>query len=128
MEKVKEFLEALRKNPRRKELCGGTEPKTEEEAIQIYLKAAEAMGFSLTAEELTEGMKALEEEQKAKTGKAEAGVSELDLAAMEAVTGGKKGHKDCEDTFKDKENCWWEDGCDSYINDYATYKCKRFWY
>ena len=85
------------------------------------------MGYSLTAEELTKGLEALEAEQGAKTGKAEEGVFELDLAAMEAVTGGKD-HKECSDTFKDKENCWWEDGCDSYILDYGNYKCKRMWY
>ncbi len=34
-------------------------------------------------------------------------------------------YEECLDTFKNKENCWYNDGCDHIFNAYDDYICKR---
>ena len=43
----------------------------------------------------------------------------------DSVAGGVVMPHDCKDTFKDEENCWFNDGCDKTINKYPDYRCKR---
>ena len=51
---------------------------------------------------------------------------ELPEELLEKVAGGVViPEEKCKDTFKDKENCWFNDGCDYTINSYNTYKCKH---
>lgn len=52
-------------------------------------------------------------------------IQALDLDDLEAVAGGKSDHEECLDTFKNKENCWYNDGCDHIFNAYDDYICKR---
>ena len=127
MEKVKEFLEALKTSPQAQKLLGQTSPNSEADELRAYEEAAKSLGYSLTAEEISDGIRKLAKKQKAITEQAESGIQNLDLDELESVSGGKKGHDNCEDTFKNKENCWWEDGCDNYINEYSTYVCNHLW-
>ena len=83
------------------------------------------MGYSLSEKEIADGIKAMAEKQKACTEMAEESVSELDLNALENVAGGKADHEECLDTYKDKENCWYNDGCDMIFNGYSDYICKK---
>ncbi len=126
METLKKFMEALRTDPRAEELVKGKEkPESLEDAVRLYAEAAAALGFALTEEDISEGLKVLEEEQKAKTEQAKEAVKELDTADLEKVAGGIYVNTDCEDTFKQEENCWFNDGCDQVLNKYNNYICKR---
>ena len=57
--------------------------------------------------------------------KAQAAKDEIEnLSEQElAEVAGGKGHSDCRDTFKDRENCWVNDGCDHIYEDYRGYLC-----
>ena len=36
---------------------------------------------------------------------------------VDSIAGGKD-HYDCHDTYKDNENCWFNDNCKKYTNNY----------
>ena len=61
-----------------------------------------------------------------RTGAAEA-VKALSAEDLDVVAGGYVDHptQPCKDTLKDKENCWWSDGCDRSHNSYVNYHCKN---
>ena len=137
MEQIRKFLEALRTSPKAKELLGTNEPETKEEALSRYVSAAEALGFSLTAEEIDAGLNKLAEEQKAKTAAAEQIIKGLSMEELAMASGGtddiapavEKGNEKCKATYNANENCGKTDRCNaiflSYDDEYckATYNC-----
>ena len=125
MEQIKEFLKALKTDPRVKEMLGGTEPESKEETLQLYAKAAGILGFSLTAEQIEEGINKLTEEMMEKTASAESSVKELDLDDLAQVSGG--GGTECVKTYNPNENCDFEDRCNSVFRSYFNEKCKATW-
>lgn len=64
-----------------------------------------------------------------KTNSAIEKVEKLSEADLANVAGGGPNDNDahyvCSDTYKDKENCWFDDGCDYVNNWYPYYICKR---
>ncbi len=129
METLKKFLETLRTDPKAEELLKGREkPESLEAAAGIYAEAAKELGFELTEVDIREGFKALEEEQKAKTEQAKDAAQELNVNDLEKVAGGKGEEGWCRDTYVDRENCWFNDGCDTIINSYIFYRCKSTQY
>ena len=80
-------------------------------------------GYEVTKEELAEAIRSKEEALKAAAAETEAGIRKIPLDDLDQVAGGKKYNDNCKDTFKHKENCWWEDGCDIAVNQYPTYIC-----
>ena len=94
--------------------------KKEDAMVEI----ARHFGYDITKEELIESSrarcKALEEAGQA----AEKAVEELSVDQLDSVAGGKD-NENCKDTFKDQENCWWEDGCDVNYNTYSGYNCNK---
>ena len=68
-----------------------------------------------TAEELNE-------EQKRET---EASASEVESLSLDDLDAAARGADSgaCSDTFRQRENCLSNDGCDKYINDYDNYEC-----
>ena len=129
MEQLKEFFKAMETDPRAKGLLGETDPETREETLQLYAKAAGILGYSLTAEQIGEGIDKLTEEMKSKTALAEDSAKELDLDTLAEVSGGIG--KKCVFTYDPNQNCDIEDRCDfafrSYTNEKnckATWKCK----
>ena len=125
MEQLEKFLEALRTADKAREILAQAKPESEENTISAYAQVARAMGFSLSEKEIADGIRARAEQQKAGTAKAQEAVQALDLDDLEAVAGGKSDHEECLDTFKNKENCWYNDGCDHIFNAYDDYICKR---
>ena len=126
MEQLKEFFKALQTDPRAKELIGEGDPETKEEALQLYTKAAGILGFSLTAEQIEEGINKLTEEMKAKTASVENSAKELDLDTLAEVAGGI-GDK-CVFTYDPNQNCDIEDRCDYAFRSYTNEKnCKATW-
>jgi len=116
MEKVKEFLETVKSHPRGKELVEELgRPKSDTEMINGYLSIAKELNFSITEEELVEGLKSLMREQKAKSEEASTRVG-LSDEELEGVAGGAM----CEDTYSEGEWCWATDSCSFIINYYSN--------
>lgn len=126
MEQLTKFFEAIKTDPWAKELLAKSKPDSEDEIIVIYANLAKAMGYALSEKDFREGIKIIIEKQKANTIKAEESVRVLAMDDLANVAGGKQ-HDGCMDTYKDKENCWYEDGCDIAFYGYPDYICKRNW-
>ncbi len=128
METLKKFFETLRTDPKAAELLKGKDkPESFDALIAVYAEVAEKLGFDLPEDVLREGIKALEKEQSEKTGQAKKAARELDESELAKASGGRNDD-DCYYSFLDKENCWFQDGCDLTIWTYPHYVCKRIDY
>ena len=108
---VQKFLDAIRKDPKAKELIKAMPaPKSDAEAVEGYVRLAKDLGFDLTIDEIKAGLKALEEGQKNESDKVA-----LDVDDLENVAGG--ANDGCDDTHVPGEWCWFTDSC-SYIITY----------
>ena len=115
MEKIRKLLDAVRTDPRAKELLGNlAAPKKVSDVVDGYAAAAKALGIDITKEEIHAGLKAIEDEQRASTAKAEK--EALSDASLDAVAGGENGA--CESTAQKGEWCWASDSCAVLINFY----------
>ena len=127
MEELKKFLEEIRTNPRANEMINGMEkPESPEELAACYAKIAKELGYTLTEDDILEGVKTIAEDMIAMTEKHKAEMDKLDMDEMNKVAGGLPCHNTfdkCSDTFKDEENCWWNDGCNAARIHYLTYHC-----
>ena len=125
-EQIKAFLEKLNADPAARSLLEGKEqPKSEEEKIRKYAEAAAALGFQVTAAEMAEYfMEALTARLEKTDAQAEV-IRQLDDNEIEKVSGGKKDKSACRDTYQDKENCWYNDGCDQNWQYYPDYLCNH---
>ena len=126
IEKVKETLEKLMSDPKAKELFKGLEPpKSEEEKARKLIEAAKKLGYDLNAAELADYLKKAAADRKEKTDAQAQAIQKLDDSELEKAAGGRD-HDTCQDTFKDKENCWRNDACDlNYITSYPDYLCNH---
>jgi hypothetical protein len=125
MSKAKEFFEKLGTDNKAKELFKGkAEPKTGEELVEAYLDAAKQLGYDLTSEDIVAYIKEKQEKVQSGTDSAAKAVQALPDDALDSVAGGGD-HTECNDTFRDKENCWATDGCDYVFTHYDEYVCNR---
>ena len=114
MENAKKFFEeALKTEEARRLLAGCKQPKTPEDSLRTYSKVAKEMGIDLSEEEIT----AYFEEKLARC----TASAELDDDELAMFTGGTAS--ECSASYLDRENCWWNDGCDYYTNTYSAYRC-----
>ncbi len=122
-ENAKKLFEMLDTDPEAKELLKDyTKPEKPEEILKVYTDIAGKLNISLTEDELKDY---LAEEAKAmgsRTEAAAAKIVELPDEALDAVAGGKD-HEECKDTFRDHEDCWYNDGCDAIYHMYDDYGC-----
>ena len=125
IEKVKEILEKLASDPKAQELFKSLEqPKSEEEKASKMIEAAKQLGYDLSVEDLAEYLKNAVAARKEKTdAKAEA-IQKLDDSELEKAAGGKD-HDECKDTYKNRENCVYNDACDLVYQWYPGYICKK---
>ena len=113
MENAKKFFEEIAKTEETKALFASIEaPKTEEERIAAYVDIAKKLGIELTAEEVKAYLEST----------AEVATGEIDDDELEQLVGGGE-NVGCADTFQHRENCWWNDGCDRFWNEYEGYLC-----
>ena len=122
-EKVRAFLESLRNDPKALEMIARIpEPENHEGRIRAYEKVAKELGYDLSDTDLdayiTDHEKYLQERARAAAEK----IVEIPEDELVGAAGGGD-HPDCKDTFKDKENCWVNDGCDAVNNHYSDYQC-----
>ena len=113
MENAKKFFEEMIKTEEAKALfeSAGT-PETEEDRIAAYIEIAKKLGVELTAEEIQEYYASSRMSY----------AQEIDDKELEQLVGGGE-NANCKSTYQHQENCWWNDGCDMYTNDYDGYKC-----
>ena len=124
MEDFRKFMDALENAENKEELLGGnTKPESEAEVIAAIVSAAKKLGFDFSEQDVEDAVKAITQERLARTEKAQDEIREVSADNLDKVAGGK--NSDCESTYLDRENCWWDDGCDASFTTYTTYLCKR---
>lgn len=116
MENAKKFFEEAIKTEEAKAIIAALEkPENEEQTIKAYAEVAEKLGIKLSEEEITKYLSS----KKAS--------GDVDDEELDQVTGGRT-HSNCEVTFTDYENCWGEDACDIFSNNYDGYYCNFAFY
>ena len=91
MDKVKQFLEECRNNPKAAELLDREKPKSEAEMMKLLSSLAKDMGYDVTEADLSAYYeKALKERAEKTAAAAEKIMAESD-AELEAVAGGEEG-------------------------------------
>ena len=119
-EKIRKLMDTLRNDPRAKEMVQGMkQPENDAEAAGAYAKLAQDLGFDISAEEIAEAMKKMEQAQQARTGTAAEAVEKASLAEsdLDRVAGGANG---CESTYTEGVWCWFSDFCSLLITGYVT--------
>ena len=87
-EKVMELLDAIRTDPKAKEMFKGTaKPKSDEEMIRLCAELAPKLGFDVTEDEIRAGVEAIKQERIKKTA---ADIQALSDEETETVAGGKE--------------------------------------
>ena len=120
---VKAFLNSLRINSKAKAMISQIpEPKNTDEWAAAYAKIAGELGFEVTEDDLKEFVAIKEKKLQEQANASAAEIEELSADELGEVAGGGD-HSDCKDTYKDKENCWVNDGCDIINNHYSDYQC-----
>ena len=119
------MLEVLRTDPKAQELLAGYgKPEDESKALA---EVAGKLGYDISAEELRSCMEEAEKRIRENTKVTAEVIEQLPDEDLSKVAGGKR-HSDCKDTFKDRENCWFNDGCDIVNNHYDDYLCHLSYY
>ena len=116
MEKIRQMMDTLRKDPRMREMIQGMkQPENAAEAAAAYAKLAKEAGFDISAEEIAEAMKKMEQAQLARSGEAAEKVEKAALTEddLDQVAGGADG---CESTYTPGEWCWFSDSCSAVVN------------
>lgn len=116
---IAEIIEKMRKDPKVVELLKECEEQKDEFAA--YAEIADKLGYDVTAEDLKSF---LEETSRRIAGKTDDVITQLPDEELKVVAGGKD-HNECKDTYMDKENCWYNDGCDVIYHMYNDYICKH---
>ena len=123
---IAKVLEEVRSNPEVvKKLREQKNPETLEEAAAVWAKAAAGLGYDLSEEEISAYIREAAEQMKRRTQEKEAGIENLSQQELEEVAGGKAPYEVCHDTYRDRENCWLNDGCDNAIVMYPGYLCHK---
>ena len=116
-------LEQIRNHPKTAEMLKTEKTLSREEAAEAYAVAAKTFGYTLTAEEILSAIQDRETKIQVRTEGAAEELRAIPEEEMAEVSGGGD-HDICYDTYKDRENCWWSDGCDIIHNYYHGYQCK----
>lgn len=124
MNEIKEFLMALRKDLKAKEIMKEMqETKSLEKAAEKYAETAHKLGFTVSKESLAGFLEAEEKQMRKITADAENSVEEaLNETELDTVAGGagpEKANDICESTFLPHEWCWISDSCAYIINGYS---------
>jgi len=122
-EEIARILEEVRTNGKAaEELRRMDAAAVPEEAGRAWAGAAAALGHRVTAGEIREYILEAEAEMKRRARETGEEIRSLSDEELGEVAGGKD-HSECKDTYKDRENCWFNDGCDIVNHHYKDYKC-----
>ena len=122
MEKIEAFLKELENNPKAAELLQGS-GQSELDKAEAFAKAAKELGYDISADDFKAYVLEKAQAVKGKTEEGAAAIESLSDDEVEGAAGGSTGHKECFQTYKDKENCAFYDGCDMVYRHYDNYQC-----
>ena len=126
MERFRKFLEEIRNNPAVHEMLKEKAvPRNSAEEIRAYTDIANKLGYSFTEEEMKSFA---EQEAAAQRGKREADIQTIRELPEEELGEVAGGGDTCKSTYKNRENCWKNDGCDNIVNYYDHYVCSWYYY
>ena len=122
-DKIIEIMEKVKKDPGfSSEARKLAEAGDREGIVRLYSETAKRLGFELSESDITGADEEAAKCRAEKTDEAVSCIESLSDEELDEVSGGGN-HKECSDTFKDRENCWFNDGCDVTITDYSGYIC-----
>jgi len=125
MKNIAAILEELRNNPEAHALLKGKDkPENAGDEAREYAEVAGKLGYDITAEEILDYTNEAMAKLRNRTDASAGSIEELPEDELSEVAGGGD-HEECYDTYKDRENCWYSDGCDHIYQDYKHYVCKR---
>ena len=132
-EKAKLFFEKLNTDPEAQALLKeSAKPEKPEEALKAYVELAGKLDISLTEEELNAYLEEEKKVRKNRTEAASAQIAALPDEVLDAVAGGGFGggerNLECHRTYRNRENCWFNDGCDNVYHMYDDYICAWYYY
>ena len=120
-EKVMELLDAIRTDPKAKEMLKGTaKPKSDEEMIRLCAELAPSLGFDVTEDEIRAGVEAIKQERMKKTA---ADIQALSDEDAEKIAGGR------EDLFRTGEDApdGHEMGCFATYHNWRWSRDHDYW-
>lgn len=127
-DQIEKFIEQIKSDPDVQELLRNR-PKgnDREDGLKVYAELAAQLGYTFTEADLKEAVEEKRNLRMEKTEAAAAGLQELPDDALDRVAGGKD-HKDCRNTYKDREDCWKSDSCDWVVHLYDHSICAWYYY
>ncbi|MBR5336466.1 MAG: Nif11-like leader peptide family natural product precursor [Lachnospiraceae bacterium] len=126
MDNVKKLMAALESDPEaRKKVEDIARPSDRDGYIRYYVEVGKRLGLEITEDDIREGVEQAAKELSSRTDSLSDTIEKLPDEELGMVAGGKKGHSNCKDTFKNRENCYFDDGCDFIFLSYDNYKCDR---
>lgn len=121
--KVMELVKTITTDSTAQEKLKDLSLPTDLESIITYcVEAAKRLDFDVTEEQIRATADALNEEQQKATEAAASEVESLSLDDLDAAAGGADNSA-CSDSFEQRENCVFDDGCDINVNNYDNYDC-----
>ena len=123
--KAEKFLNALSENAEIQAFLKDytlPEGTDKEEAL---VEIAQRFGYDITREELAQAFEARSQAIEAAGQVAEKAAEELSADQLDHVAGGLHGNYECETSYNDRENCWYDDACDFAFTMYSGYLCSK---
>ena len=118
-------LEKLTNDPKAQELLKSYDKPEPGKEAAIYAEVAAKLGYSITEADITGYIEDLTQAVKKRS---EANIDKIEALPDEKlgqVAGGADKHPGCAYSYLDKENCWFQDGCDKVWNHYPDYLCNE---
>ncbi|MBR5336956.1 MAG: hypothetical protein IK152_03135 [Lachnospiraceae bacterium] len=123
-DKMREIIGQMQNDPKVYDLLAEYDESGDES--RVYGEIAEKLGYGVTPDDFKEYY---DEAEKIIRSKTDAIILTIPDEELNMVAGGKnEGHSDCKNTYYDKENCWFNDGCDNVYHMYDKYLCKWYYY
>ena len=127
-DQINQFIEQIKSDPDAQELLKKY-PKgsSREDEIKAYTEIAGQLGYTFSEAELKEAVDEKRKLRMEKTEETASQIQELSDEVLDQVAGGKD-HKECKNTYKDREDCWKSDSCDWIVNLYDGSICAWYYY
>ena len=116
-ENLGKFFEELEQNEKAQELLKAECADGTEADYSALARIARKTGYEVTDEEMADFWTKVKTKQAKASEAMAAQIAELSCDEMDQVAGGKD-HMVCSDTYKDGENCMWDDVCDKLFKFY----------
>lgn len=127
---INELLERIQKDPLARKAIEAILEKDDKEALlRCCAENAKRLGLDVTETEIRAAVLEAEDSRKSRT---EEKIVSLPDEEIEQVSGGTK-YINCENntvnvcrtSFRQRENCWSNDGCDENYRLYSDYQCRH---